>query len=106
MITYPKPDLIPTWQEWARRLILVLVQRDTKPFRSEAVSFSNLSGGECEVKSPAVSATCIILLVAQTEPLGVLWEDKSLRVNGKSFVIKSTNSSDTPDVGWFIVEPI
>lgn len=66
-----------------------------------------LTGGTAVVNTTKITANSNIFMNYNTNSptqIGVLAEDKSVRVNGTSFTITSSNPLDTSTVAWFIIE--
>lgn len=64
-----------------------------------------LSGGTVTVSDTAITANSRIIITAQFNASGRLYEDKTARVAGTSFVLKSSNAGDAGDVVYEVIEP-
>lgn len=67
-----------------------------------------LSSGAATISTTSVGANTRVFAFDQggtVTNLGSLYEDKASRVNGTSFVIKSTNILDASDFVWLLLEP-
>lgn len=68
-----------------------------------------LSSGSATINTTAVTSSSIVFIVDQgggvLANIGSLYEDKPSRVAGTSFAVKSTNTLDSSNFGWWIVEP-
>lgn len=119
----PQPGMSNSWQSWAANLINVLnpllayianaVQAPAGSSGSNTnaptvgvATMGSISSGEVTVFSTLVTGTCIIFLTPQGVTSGNIYEDISQRKAGASFVIKSTDASDSVSVAWLLTQPL
>lgn len=118
-IIYPLPTLFKDWKQWGQLLVQALNKQQGGAGSSSngiptafngiyggTKQWPTLSPGEFMVETTGIKINSLVFVFPQSPPNGFLYEDISKRVAGHSFVIKSTDPTDTPDIAWVIFQPV
>lgn len=119
MAILPQPNLFQDWKQWGSLLIQALrdgassasgipsaITSDRKANFGGQGPWPTLSPGEYTIFTTVIKASSLVFVSAAGPALGQLYEDKTQRIPGKSFVIKSTVPEDAPDVAWVIFQSV